>query len=120
MKLRFKFTTFSPFAKRAYSLSGTTQYDIKSVLCVFCFYFAAYEVYGYGVHPAINVSQIQRIIEKMPQIESDAHDFFDVDPDDYKLLIVSYFETDFFKSDRNINHFFSGEIRAMRYYENFY
>ena len=44
----------------------------------------------------------------------------DVDPEVYQVLIDKHFATKYRHCDYNINHFFSGRIRLMRWLEEFY
>ena len=46
--------------------------------------------------------------------------FEDVAPEDYRVLIDKHFATKYRRCDYNINHFFSGRIRLMRWLEEFY
>jgi len=114
------FKIFTALCSKAYRNINSSDYTLDEVLQVFKWYFTAYEhFYGY-THPFINVGNIERIILKMPVLESDVHGCIDVDADDYQHLIEAYFNTDFPHSDRNVNHFFSGDIRTLRYYEILY
>jgi len=94
------------------------------VLKVFEWYFQAYEDLFQRSHPNIRSEQIQRIIEAMPACELTGIDHIGIDPMEYKTLISQHFGTEYNRGkggcDYNINHFFSGNIRALRYYETIY
>ena len=44
----------------------------------------------------------------------------DIDPDCYEDMIDKHFRTRYRNCDYNINHFFSGRIRVLRFYETCY
>ena len=44
----------------------------------------------------------------------------DIDPDCYEDMIDRHFRTRYRNCDYNINHFFSGRIRELRFYETCY
>ena len=66
--------------------------------------------------------RIERIIREMPYIdETDKHhSTMDVAPDCYEPMIDQHFQTRYRNCDYNINHFFSGRIRELRFYETCY
>ena len=103
---------FERIVKKQYSVIGKHPYSIEEIFSIFEYYFYIYYQYIGKEHPYLKPEQIRRIIEIMPYCDD-----MDIEPIDYKTLINSYFQTDF-NSDRNINHFFSGDIRKMRMYEN--
>lgn len=86
---------------------------------VFKYYFERYEQEVGRPHPNIRMQQIRNIVERMPYV--DQNDFgayqADVDLEDYKAIIDQHFKTRYRSCDYNINHFFSGRIRELRYYE---
>ena len=86
---------------------------------MFAYYFEQYEAWQRCPHPFLKAEQIQRIIEAMPYIDSDTYGFENdqIDSDAYPAMIDKHFETEYRDCDYNINHFFSGDIRALRYYE---
>ena len=73
-------------------------------------------------HPPIKASQIVRICQDMPYIsrECSGGRYADIEPEDYPVLIDKYFATRYRGCDRNINHFFSGRIRELKFYEELY
>lgn len=117
------FDRFTTAAKLAYRRCGGSAYTLEEVLQVFRYYFETYEMVFDAEHPMISIQQIARIIEKMPYIhEDDGHEFSmnDIAPKDYEAMIDQHFVTKYRGCDYNINHFFSGQIRDMRYYETCY
>lgn len=113
----FDFERFTTSAKLAYRRIDGCAYSLDDVLQVFRYYFETYEYITDEAHPIISVNQIARIIEKMPTIENDQ---LIIAPDDYELMIDQHFVTKYAHCDFNINHFFSGVIRDLRYYETLY
>lgn len=118
----FDFKTFSIFAKRAYNKAvnnENTVYPLNETLEVFRLYFLYYEQYFKQPHPNIRQVQIEHIIAAMPILEdaSIGYKSFDVDLDCYKEMIPQHFKTPYKRCDYNINHFFSGDIRLLRFYE---
>ncbi len=105
---------FERIVKKQYSQIDTLPYTLNEVLSVFEYYFSCYRYYIGREHPYLKPEQIRRIIEEMPYCDD-----VDIEPESYGMIIDSYFQT-YFDSDRNINHFFSGQIRKMRIYENLY
>ena len=122
--MKFNFPLFKALATKAYKNVGGSTYPLEDVLYVFEYYFYDYERFTRRVHPNICMSQIERIIEAMPQADDEVHIFFDIDPYDYATLIDAHFKTEYNIGcggcDYNINHFFSGNIRTLRYYEHLY
>lgn len=109
----FDFKTFTQLVTRVYDDS---PYTLEQVLAVFRYYFEKYEgVIGHP-HPNIRMEQIRRIVQKMPYISPMA----DIEPEEYRGLIDQHFETKYRGCDYNINHFFSGKIRELRFYETVY
>lgn len=117
------FDRFTTAAKLAYRRCGGSAYTIDEVLRVFRYYCDTYEMIFETAHPMISIVQIVRIIEKMPFIlEEEGHEsrMCDIGPEDYEVMIDQHFITKYKGCDYNINHFFSGQIRNLRYYETLY
>lgn len=112
----FDFDRFSISAKLAYRRCCGSAYSLEEVLQVFCYYFETYELVFDEAHPFINIQQIANIIAKMPCTQDGAN----ISPDDYESMIDQHFVTQYRRCDYNINHFFSGQIRDLRYYETLY
>ena len=113
---------FDRFSKIAASVYADSPYSLAEVLEVFRHYFEQYEAYTGAPHPPIRAVQIERIIREMPYIdETDkANSTMDIDPDCYEDMIDRHFRTQYRNCDYNINHFFSGRIRVLRFYETCY
>ena len=79
-------------------------------------------VYADSPYSLAEVLEIERIIREMPYIdETDkANSTMDIDPDCYEDMIDKHFRTRYRNCDYNINHFFSGRIRVLRFYETCY
>lgn len=128
--LIFDFDWFTVSVTLAYRRCGGSSYKLPEVLRVFRYYFETYELLSGSPHPAISIQQIANIIDKMPMVsgveEEDEEgniQLLDVEltPEDYELLIDQHFNTKYKRGcDYNINHFFSGRIRELRYYETLY
>lgn len=115
----FDFTKFTQVAERTYN-GG--PYSFEDVLLVFRYYFQRYEEFTGHAHPPIRVEQIRRIIETMPYISGTSRPLRDaeISAEDYFPLIEAHFKTQYRNCDFNINHFFSGRIRELRFFEEFY
>lgn len=121
--MQFDFPLFQGFASIAYRNVGSSPYSFDDVLRVFKCYFAYYEAWMNKPHPPIRIEQIERIISVMPYIDREDIGAYsaDIDPGDYKTIIERHFQTAYKpRCDYNINHFFSGNIRLLRYYEELY
>ncbi len=119
----FNFKTFSAFATKAYKELGESPYILDEVLAVFKCYFTKYEREMCEPHPNLRLSQIKHIISVMPYLEKDFKSGApeDIDADCYPDMINQHFKTEYRGNcDYNINHFFSGCIRELRYYETLY
>lgn len=118
----FDFQTFSAFAAKAYKELGGSPYTLDEVLSVFHYYFEKYEQYSGEPHPHIRLEQIKRIIHVMPYMSQDfpSGAGSDLDADCYPILIDQHFQTEYQNCDYRINHFFSGSIRELRFYETCY
>lgn len=118
--MTFDFDRFTISVKLAYRRCKEPIYSIEEVLRVFKYYFETYEYILGKEHPVLKLDQIARIIDKMPYIDGEGG--IDIDTDAYEDMIDQHFNTVYNggKCDYNINHFFSGEIRKKRYYEEFY
>lgn len=115
----FDFQTFSRLVERVYQ-GG--PYTSDEVLWVFEYYFWRYEEEFGRPHPHIRLEQIERIVRIMPFIDRDSigGGMYDIDPEHYKEIIDQHFRTAYRNCDYNINHFFSGQIRELRFYERCY
>lgn len=116
----FDFFTFSRRVRDIYPRCET-RFSLDEVLNVFRAFFEAYELYRRNVHPMPSTRLVERVIDRMDYCEDNSGrhcDTLGLSPDDYEVLIPAYFETAFQPScNYRIGHFFSGTIRALRYYE---
>lgn len=120
--MQFDFETFAKLAERAYNedVPSMDGFTLAEALDVFRRYFQEYERCRGEPHPPIRLEQIRAIMEEMPGV-MDGHDrYIDLDPEDYPAMIERHFHTRYRHCDYNINHFFSGRVREMRYYETCY
>lgn len=113
---------FEKFARITASVYPPSVYSLQDALSVFSYYFEQYEKHMGRPHPPIKASQIVRICQDMPFISREYSGglYADIDPEAYPVLIDKYFATKYRNCDRNINHFFSGRIRELRFYEELY
>lgn len=112
---------FEKFARITASVYPSSIYTLQDALSVFSYYFEQYEKHMGRPHPPIRASQIVRICQDMPYIDQQSKGGYeDVSPLDYRTMIDQHFSTKYRRCDYNINHFFSGKIRALRFYETCY
>ena len=130
--LQFNFELFKTLAACAYKKVGDDALSLAEVLNIFEYYFRRYELHNfsdcpfdppdYRVHPNIRARQIEHIIALMPYVSDPSYDdIIDLGVGDYEEMIDKHFRTKYMVGrgvcDFNINHFFSGNIRVLRYYE---
>jgi hypothetical protein len=113
----FNFSIFRVLATRAYRNIGHSCFSLDEVLEVFNCYFSNYERYKRKAHPNIRAEQIQRLIEIMPFLVDENRNTLELSADVYEDITRQHFQTKYRNCDYNINHFFSGQIRLMRFYE---
>ena len=115
----FDFEKFSSITSRVFP---NVTYTLEEALAVFRYYFQKYEDCIGHAHPPINTSQIIRIIRDMPYIceEDKGGCCTDISPDAYFAMIDQHFARKYRNCDYNINHFFTGRIRELRFYESCY
>lgn len=114
----FDFEKFSRIASSLYQ-DGDGPYSLEDILMVFRCYFETYERRMGHPHPPIRATQIRRIIQEMPWARPENKGCYggDIDPETYLEIIQRHFETKYRSCDYNINHFFAGRTREMRWYE---
>ena len=116
--MRFNFPLFRTLAARAYSNIESPFYTLDKVIAIFAYYFEQYELTFGRIHPNIRMAQIENIIFKMPSMDDEfTHDIY---AEDYITLIDKHFMTQYRNCNYNINHFFSGDIQLLRFYEELY
>lgn len=98
------------------------EYSLNDALFVFRYFFSKYEEEMKEPHPPINTGQIVRIIRAMPYINQEdcCNSCVGLEPCDYPVMIDQYFKTYFENCNYRINHFFSGRVRELRYFETLY
>lgn len=114
----FDFEKFSSLVAAVYR-NCEVPYSLPDVLRVFCCYFATYEWRIGHPHPPIKATQIRRIIQEMPWAHPENKGCYgsDIDPETYFEIIPLHFKTKYRNCDYNINHFFSGRVRELRWLE---
>lgn len=114
----FDFEKFTQVATAAYE-EADTAYTLEEALSVFERFFDTYEAAINEPHPPIRKQQIARIMEAMPYLNQidRCNGIVDIEAESYPALIDAYFRTSFPNCNYRINHFFSGRIRELRYYE---
>ena len=108
----FDFDTFRKLVEQCYEPG---PYTLDETLAVFHCYFGKYEQKFRRPHPNIRMDQIRRIIQKMPYVGEERE--IEVLPCVYQYIIDRHFETKYRRCDFNVNHFFCGRIRELRYRE---
>ena len=113
---------FKKFSNIVTSIYQDEEYSLSDALSVFKYYFVKFEDCKGYAHPAIKLDQIISIIRKMPYFcEEDMQTGCAyLVPESYFAMIDQHFQTKYRQCDYNINHFFSGKIRELRYYETCY
>lgn len=112
----FDFDQFADITSRVFPRG---LYSLNEALFVFRCYFEAYEEHTGRPHPPIKASQIVSIVQDMPYLAIEDFGAYSatVRPMDYPAIIKRHFRTKYRRCDWNINHFFSGRIREMRFLE---
>lgn len=110
----FDFDTFADIVESVFPAEDTV-FTLHESLFVFREYFRQYEEKTGRAHPNISTRQIVNICAKMHDLEEGVTIY----PEIYPFLIRRHFRTKYRNCDYNINHFFSGKIRQLRYFEVF-
>ena len=115
--MKFDFQRFTRIAATAYPEG--CHYTLEQCQEVFRYYFQTYEDFMGRPHPPIRREQITHIMQEMPCIvmEDRGENIELLDMEEYRYIIYLHFETQYRKCDYNINHFFSGRVRELRFYE---
>lgn len=90
----------------------STRFTLDEVIAFFKGYITLYKEYMGKEHPYIKSSTIKDITDRL---SDDGN--FDYDLETYQVIVPKYFEQTFSNCDYSINHFMSGDIRMLRYYE---
>lgn len=97
------------------------KWSLEDCIDVFRYYYRQYEAIFHKEHPRLKNKTIREIIEKLPYTVDEFNRSIDLEPDFYPTLIDAYFDQDFGPDcDYSIQHFMSGMIRTLRYYEELY
>lgn len=113
---------FEKFSNITQAVFPNVPYSLSEALEVFRYYFQKYEEHTGHPHPPIKASQIVSIVQDMPWLcaEDKGTVYSDVTVYAYYAMIDQHFATKYKRCDYNINHFFSGRIRELRFYETCY
>lgn len=115
------FVLFEAVAEAAYKKAGEAQdgvvlYRFEDCLEIFRFFFECYNA-TFGIdHPPLKENQVESIIQRMPVINT-VYSAIEIPHEDYFDLINLYFSTDYQDCNYRINHFFSGRIRELLFYQ---
>ena len=97
------------------------EWSLQDCIDVFDYFYRRYDKIFHRPHPRLKSKTIREIIEKLPYTIDELDRDIDLDPDMYPTLIDAYFQQDFGPDcDYSMQHFMSGMIRALRYYEELY
>lgn len=97
---------------------NNSQMFLEECLEAINYYFSQYEQYVGKQHPVLSKEHWETVIMSLFTVELNGL-FTDVSLDDEMTMIDKYFATNF-DTDRNILHYVSGNIRALRCYEECY
>lgn len=114
---------FDKFADITASVFPGGPYTLDEALGVFRYYFEQYEAHTGQIAPAdLRKSDRAHRSGEMPWIEQADRGsaYADIPPESYPPMIDQHFRTRYRRCDYNINHFFSGRIRELRFYETCY
>ena len=114
------FERFSEIVRKQWAILNeeveALPYTVEDYLGVFQCFFDTYEQFRGEPYPPLKADQVRRVMLRMPYIIVSG-ECFDIGPEDYtETLIPAYFNTQY-KADYRINHFFSGRVREMKFYE---
>lgn len=94
---------------------GFTLFSVDDCLKVFRCFFDTYAQFRRALHPPLKAEQVRRIMIAMPYVVYNGEVDY-IPPDLYPFMIWRYFNTQY-RADYRINHFFSGRVREMKFYE---
>lgn len=96
-------------------------WPLESYIHVFHKFFDEYDATFAEPHPHISRANIRKLMDEMPWLTLAERGVSEpLNLDSYDAMIERYFEIDWENCDYNINHFFSGQIRELRFYETCY
>lgn len=97
---------------------GLFPFTMNDCVSVFRYFFEAFKHFRGEDHPLINTEQVKTIIEEMPYVTNEHfEEIIDIPVCFYPPMIDRYFKTKYENCDYRINHFFSGRIRELKFYE---
>lgn len=116
----FDFDKFANITARVFP--DDVGYSLGDALSVFKYYFERYEEHTGHPHPAHPGRPDRADHPAMPWLceTSKFSSCVELEPFCYPPLIDKHFATKYRNCDYNINHFFSGKIRELRFYEELY
>lgn len=95
-------------------LNESRGWIAEDYISVFRDFFEAYNLFEGREHPDISYPEMVQVLESMPWADSEEQ--VPLEPSEYVNLIGAYFYGTCPECDRNINQFFSGEIRQGLYF----
>lgn len=110
MQTDFLFTLYEVFFSddEAVQQFGSAE-EVKTV---FDYFFKCFQEHFGKEHPFVPQLDFVEMIQKLPVIENEFGQSWEMSPEDYNALIDAYFNTEY-KSNYLIYHFFSGRIRCF-------
>lgn len=116
----FDFDVVCEQIRQAYEEMEDYPYSEKEVETIFKTYFKYYRKYRGREHPKLSTENIRQIMNKLPYIDENHGCTQDIEASQYEQLISKHFRTKYEDCDYNINHFVSGRIRDLRFFEECY
>ena len=96
------------------------EWSLEDCIDVFRYFYRQYSLIRQEDHPRLKNKTIREIIEKFPLTDNEYGEPIELTPDMYPTLIDAYFDQNFPDCDYTIQHFMSGMIRTLRFYEELY
>lgn len=97
-----------------------SPWPLADSLAVLLYFLTRYKQYRGEDHPPVRAEHVRKYIHALPYFypeDEDGTGPSSLEPEDYPTIIYKYFQTEFPGCDYRMAHFFSGEIRELRYYE---
>lgn len=105
--------------RKVFYSSDSWLWDIDDYIQFFDLFFVLHKKKTGYEHFNIPSKKLSEIMDALPFVIDENENAIDLDMDDYKLMLLSYFNTDL-DCDYSIYHFMSGDIRLYRTYEMYY
>lgn len=98
------------------------EFSLGNVLDLFRYFYRAYKTKFKRDHPHITTETIKGIIQDLPEaVDPETGMTVDLSFCDYYDMMKQYFKSDFGeRCDYTFQHFMSGKIRYIKYYETQY